>query len=136
VEELRQQLRHSHETEASLAKMHVELQAKTLHALEDDKKTDSGEVSCSTHMSSSPKVGSRASGTGDGEALETRLKGGGEPLWLKACTKIEKIFVFQHLQCQKESQKLSEQLSLLKEENKALYEEGVRLLNQKDLYVR
>ncbi|OXB77358.1 UNVERIFIED_CONTAM: hypothetical protein H355_002350 [Colinus virginianus] len=81
VEELRQQLRHSHETEASLAKMHVELQAKTLHALEDDKKTDSGE-------------------------------------------------------CQKESQKLSEQLSLLKEENKALYEEGVRLLNQKDLYVR
>eukprot|EP00076_Gallus_gallus_P028857 XP_015152713.1 coiled-coil domain-containing protein 30 isoform X3 [Gallus gallus] len=84
VEELRQQLRHSHETEASLAKMHVELQAKTLHALEDDKKTDSGE----------------------------------------------------HLQCQKESQKLSEQLSLLKEENKALYEEGVRLLNQKDLYVR
>ncbi|XP_065594348.1 coiled-coil domain-containing protein 30 [Cyrtonyx montezumae] len=84
VEELRQQLRHSHETEASLAKMHVELQAKTLHALEDDKKTDSGK----------------------------------------------------HLQCQKESQKLSEQLSLLKEENKALYEEGVRLLNQKDLYVR
>ncbi|XP_031463820.1 coiled-coil domain-containing protein 30 [Phasianus colchicus] len=84
VEELRQQLRHSHETEVSLAKMHVELQAKTLHALEDDKKTDSGE----------------------------------------------------HLQCQKESQKLSEQLSLLKEENKALYEEGVRLLNQKDLYVR
>ncbi|OXB60729.1 hypothetical protein ASZ78_006092 [Callipepla squamata] len=84
VEELRQQLQHSHETEASLAKMHVELQAKTLHALEDDKKTDSGE----------------------------------------------------HLRCQKESQKLSEQLSLLKEENKALYEEGVRLLNQKDLYVR
>ncbi|POI29076.1 hypothetical protein CIB84_007174, partial [Bambusicola thoracicus] len=84
VEELRQQLRHSHETEASLAKMHVELQAKTLHALEDEKKTVSGE----------------------------------------------------HLQCQKESQKLSEQLSLLKEENKALYEEGVRLLNQKDLYVR
>ncbi|XP_021273446.1 coiled-coil domain-containing protein 30 isoform X3 [Numida meleagris] len=84
VEELRQQLRHSHETEASLAKMHVELQAKTMHTLEDDKKTDSGE----------------------------------------------------HLQCQKESQKLSEQLSLLKEENKALYEEGVRLLNQKDLYVR
>ncbi|XP_072210490.1 coiled-coil domain-containing protein 30 isoform X2 [Excalfactoria chinensis] len=84
VEELRQQLRHSQETEASLAKMHVELQAKTLHALEDEKKTDSGE----------------------------------------------------HLQCQKESQKLSEQLSLLKEENKALYAEGVRLLNQKDLYVR
>ncbi|XP_052547443.1 coiled-coil domain-containing protein 30 [Tympanuchus pallidicinctus] len=84
VEELWQQLRHSQETEASLAKMHVELQAKTLHALEDDKRTDSGE----------------------------------------------------HLQCQKESQKLSEQLSLLKEENKALYEEGVRLLNQKDLYVR
>ncbi|NXV37980.1 CCD30 protein, partial [Rissa tridactyla] len=44
--------------------------------------------------------------------------------------------VFQHLQCQKENQKLSEQLSLLKEENKALYEEGIRLLNQKDLYVR
>lgn len=54
----------------------------------------------------------------------------------EGCTKIEKIFVLQHLQCQKESQKLSEQLSLLKEENKALYEEGVRLLNQKDLYVR
>ncbi|XP_015738111.1 coiled-coil domain-containing protein 30 isoform X3 [Coturnix japonica] len=84
VEELRQQLRHSQETEASLAKMHVELQAKTLNALEEDKKTDSGE----------------------------------------------------HLQCQKESQKLSEQVSLLKEENKALYAEGVRLLNQKDLYVR
>ncbi|KAM9175975.1 coiled-coil domain-containing protein 30 isoform 2-T2 [Mergus octosetaceus] len=84
VEELRQQLRHSHETEASLAKMHVELQAKTLHALEDERKTDSSE----------------------------------------------------HLQCHKENQKLSEQLSLLKEENKALYEEGVRLLNQKDLYIR
>ncbi|XP_027567601.2 coiled-coil domain-containing protein 30 isoform X3 [Pipra filicauda] len=84
VEELRQQLRHSRETEASLAKMHVELQAKTLHALEDERKLDPGE----------------------------------------------------HLQCQKENQKLSEQLSLLKEENKALYEEGVRLLNQKDLYVR
>ncbi|XP_074970204.1 coiled-coil domain-containing protein 30 isoform X9 [Phalacrocorax aristotelis] len=42
----------------------------------------------------------------------------------------------EHLQCQKENQKLSEQLSLLKEENKALYEEGVRLLNQKDLFVR
>ncbi|XP_076212317.1 coiled-coil domain-containing protein 30 isoform X3 [Aptenodytes patagonicus] len=84
VEELRQQLRHSRETEASLAKMHVELQAKTLHVLEDERKTDSSE----------------------------------------------------HLQCQKENQKLSEQLSLLKEENKALYEEGVRLLNQKDLYVR
>ncbi|KAM6371542.1 coiled-coil domain-containing protein 30 [Pluvialis apricaria] len=84
VEELRQQLRHSQETEASLAKMHVELQAKTLHVLEDERKTDSSE----------------------------------------------------HLQCQKENQKLSEQLSLLKEENKALYEEGVRLLNQKDLYVR
>ncbi|XP_049654158.1 coiled-coil domain-containing protein 30 isoform X2 [Accipiter gentilis] len=83
VEELRQQLRHSRETEASLAKMHVELQAKTLHVLEDERKTDSSE-----------------------------------------------------LQCQKENQKLSEQLSLLKEENKALYEEGVRLLNQKDLYVR
>ncbi|XP_074017532.1 coiled-coil domain-containing protein 30 [Numenius arquata] len=84
VEELRQQLRHSRETEASLAKMHVELQAKTLHVLEDERKTDSSE----------------------------------------------------HLQCQKENQKLSEQLSLLKEENKALYEEGIRLLNQKDLYVR
>ncbi|XP_064586800.1 coiled-coil domain-containing protein 30 isoform X2 [Zonotrichia leucophrys gambelii] len=84
VEELRQQLRHSRETEASLAKMHVELQAKTLHVLEDEKKLDAGE----------------------------------------------------HVQCQKENQKLSEQLVLLKEENKALYEEGVRLLNQKDLYVR
>uniref|UniRef100_A0A8D2MSS0 Coiled-coil domain containing 30 n=1 Tax=Zonotrichia albicollis TaxID=44394 RepID=A0A8D2MSS0_ZONAL len=84
VEELRQQLRHSRETEASLAKMHVELQAKTLHVLEDEKKLDAGE----------------------------------------------------HVQCQKENQKLSEQLMLLKEENKALYEEGVRLLNQKDLYVR
>ncbi|XP_053818814.1 coiled-coil domain-containing protein 30 isoform X2 [Vidua chalybeata] len=81
VEELRQQLRHSRETEASLAKMHVELQAKTL---EDEKKLDAGE----------------------------------------------------HVQCHKENQKLSEQLALLKEENKALYEEGVRLLNQKDLYVR
>ncbi|NWW30723.1 CCD30 protein, partial [Panurus biarmicus] len=79
VEELRQQLRHSRETEASLAKMHVELQAKTLHVLEDEKKLNAGE---------------------------------------------------------KENQKLSEQLALLKEENKALYEEGVRLLNQKDLYVR
>lgn len=47
-----------------------------------------------------------------------------------------KIALFQHVQCQKENQKLSEQLALLKEENKALYEEGVRLLNQKDLYVR
>ncbi|XP_026718468.1 coiled-coil domain-containing protein 30 isoform X3 [Athene cunicularia] len=84
LEELRQQLRQSQETEASLAKMHVELQAKTLHVLEDEKKTDLSE----------------------------------------------------HLQCQKEYQKLSEQLSLLKEENKALYEEGVRLLNQKDLCVR
>ncbi|XP_066059028.1 coiled-coil domain-containing protein 30 isoform X2 [Chamaea fasciata] len=84
VEELRQQLRHSRETEASLAKMHVELQAKTLHVLEDGKKLDAGE----------------------------------------------------HVQCQRENQKLSEQLVLLKEENKALYEEGVRLLNQKDLYVR
>ncbi|KAM7030687.1 coiled-coil domain-containing protein 30 isoform 2-T2 [Acridotheres tristis] len=84
VEELRQQLQHSQDTEASLAKMHVELQAKTLHVLEDDKKLDAGE----------------------------------------------------HVQCQKEKQKLSEQLALLKEENKALYEEGVRLLNQKDLYVR
>ncbi|KAM8796378.1 coiled-coil domain-containing protein 30, partial [Eudromia elegans] len=84
VEELRQQLRHSRETEASLAKMRVELQAKTLHVLEDERKTASSE----------------------------------------------------HLQCHKENQKLSEQLSLLKEENKALYEEGVRLLNQKDLYVR
>ncbi|NXA08463.1 CCD30 protein, partial [Sapayoa aenigma] len=79
VEELRQQLRHSRETEASLAKMHVELQAKTLHVLEDERKPDPGE---------------------------------------------------------KETQRLSEQLSLLKEENKALYEEGVRLLSQKDLYVR
>ncbi|NXR27550.1 CCD30 protein, partial [Cinclus mexicanus] len=79
VEELQQQLWHSQETEASLAKMHVELQAKTLHVLEDEKKLDAGE---------------------------------------------------------KENQKLSEQLALLKEENKALYEEGVRLLNQKDLYVR
>ncbi|NWH36879.1 CCD30 protein, partial [Chloropsis hardwickii] len=79
VEELRQQLRHSRETEASLAKMHVELQAKTLHVLEDEKKLDDGE---------------------------------------------------------KENQKLSVQLALLKDENKALYEEGVRLLNQKDLYVR
>ncbi|XP_072773415.1 coiled-coil domain-containing protein 30 isoform X2 [Taeniopygia guttata] len=84
VEELRQQLRHSRDSEASLAKMHVELQAKTLHVLEDEKKLDAGE----------------------------------------------------HVQCQKENQKLSEQLALLKEENKALYEEGVRLLNQKDLYVR
>lgn len=56
MEELRQQLRHSHETEASLAKMHVELQAKTLHALEDERKTDLSEVSCSTDTSSSPKV--------------------------------------------------------------------------------
>lgn len=47
-----------------------------------------------------------------------------------------KIALFQHVQCQKENQKLSEQLALLREENKALYEEGVRLLNQKDLYVR
>ncbi|XP_008936976.1 PREDICTED: coiled-coil domain-containing protein 30 [Merops nubicus] len=84
LEELRQQLQHSRETEAALAKMHVELQARTLHALEEEKKTDSS----------------------------------------------------QHLQCQKENQKLSEQVSLLKEENKALYEEGIRLLNQKDLYVR
>ncbi|KFV47382.1 Coiled-coil domain-containing protein 30, partial [Gavia stellata] len=67
------------EMEASLAKMHVELQAKTLHVLEDERKTDSSE---------------------------------------------------------KENQKLSEQLSVLKEENKALYEEGVRFLNQKDLCVR
>ncbi|KFQ28232.1 Coiled-coil domain-containing protein 30, partial [Merops nubicus] len=79
LEELRQQLQHSRETEAALAKMHVELQARTLHALEEEKKTDSS---------------------------------------------------------QKENQKLSEQVSLLKEENKALYEEGIRLLNQKDLYVR
>ncbi|XP_027766270.1 coiled-coil domain-containing protein 30-like, partial [Empidonax traillii] len=84
VEDLRQQLRHSRDTEASLARMHVELQAKTLHALEDERKPDPAE----------------------------------------------------YLQCRKENQKLSEQLSLLKEENKALYEEGVRLLNQKDLYVR
>lgn len=45
MEDLRQQLRHSQETETSLAKMHVELQAKTLHVLEDEKKLDSGEVS-------------------------------------------------------------------------------------------
>lgn len=55
MEELRQQLRHSRETEASLAKMHVELQAKTLHVLEDERKTDSSEVSCSADGSSSPK---------------------------------------------------------------------------------
>ncbi|XP_010010661.1 PREDICTED: coiled-coil domain-containing protein 30-like, partial [Nestor notabilis] len=84
VEMLRQQLRHSRETEASLAKMHVELQAKTLHVLDNERKTDSSE----------------------------------------------------HLQCQKDNQKLSEQLTLLKEENKALYEEGVRILSQKDLCVR
>uniref|UniRef100_A0A672TGK1 Coiled-coil domain containing 30 n=2 Tax=Strigops habroptila TaxID=2489341 RepID=A0A672TGK1_STRHB len=84
VEMLRQQLRHSQETEASLAKMHVELQAKTLHVLDNKRKTDSSE----------------------------------------------------HLQCQKDNQKLSEQLALLKEENKALYEEGVRILSQKDLCVR
>ncbi|XP_061306015.1 coiled-coil domain-containing protein 30 isoform X2 [Pezoporus flaviventris] len=84
VEMLQQQLRHSRETEASLAKMHVELQAKTLHVLDSERKTDSSE----------------------------------------------------HLQCQKENQKLSEQLALLKEENKALYEEGVRILSQKDLCVR
>ncbi|NXX86950.1 CCD30 protein, partial [Urocolius indicus] len=36
----------------------------------------------------------------------------------------------------KENQKLSEQLSLLKEEKKALCEEGVRLLNEKELCVR
>ncbi|NXG46221.1 CCD30 protein, partial [Psilopogon haemacephalus] len=47
VEELRQQLRQSREMEASLAKMHVELQAKTLHLLEDERKSDSSEVSCS-----------------------------------------------------------------------------------------
>lgn len=45
VEELRQQLQHSQETEASLTKMHVELQAKKLHVLEDEKKLDAGEVS-------------------------------------------------------------------------------------------
>ncbi|XP_033924301.1 coiled-coil domain-containing protein 30 [Melopsittacus undulatus] len=84
VEMLQQQLRHSRETEASLAKMHVELQAKTLHVLDSERKTDSSE----------------------------------------------------HFQCQKENQKLSEQLALLKEENKALYEEGVRILSQKDLCVR
>ncbi|XP_061869242.1 coiled-coil domain-containing protein 30 [Colius striatus] len=84
VEELREQLRHSRETEASLAKMHMELQAKTLHVLEDERKTDSSK----------------------------------------------------HLQCQKEKQKLSEQLSLLKEEKKALCEESVRLLNEKELCVR
>ena len=54
MEELRQQLQHSWETEASLAKMHVELQGKTLHVLEDEKKTDSGEVSCSMGGSSPP----------------------------------------------------------------------------------
>ncbi|KFP31257.1 Coiled-coil domain-containing protein 30, partial [Colius striatus] len=79
VEELREQLRHSRETEASLAKMHMELQAKTLHVLEDERKTDSSK---------------------------------------------------------KEKQKLSEQLSLLKEEKKALCEESVRLLNEKELCVR
>ncbi|NXE16687.1 CCD30 protein, partial [Lophotis ruficrista] len=79
AEELQQQVQHLREMEVSLAKMHVELQAKTLHVLEDRRKTDSNE---------------------------------------------------------KENQKLSEQLLLLKEENKDLYEEGVRLLNQKDLYVR
>ncbi|XP_009994857.1 PREDICTED: coiled-coil domain-containing protein 30 [Chaetura pelagica] len=84
VDELQQQLRRLRETKASLGKMDVELQAKTPHVLEDERKTDSSE----------------------------------------------------HLQCQKENQKLSEQLSLLKEENKALYEEGVCLLNQKDLFVR
>ncbi|KAM9521260.1 coiled-coil domain-containing protein 30 isoform 1-T1 [Guaruba guarouba] len=84
VEMLQQQLRHSRETEASLAKMHVELQAKTLHVLDSERKTDSSE----------------------------------------------------HLQCQKENQNLSEQLALLKEENKALYEEGVQILSQKDLCVR
>lgn len=49
MEELRQQLRHSRDSEASLAKMHVELQAKTLHVLEDEKKLDSGEVSSSSY---------------------------------------------------------------------------------------
>ncbi|XP_064253542.1 coiled-coil domain-containing protein 30 isoform X5 [Passer domesticus] len=48
----------------------------------------------------------------------------------------KKLDAGEHVQCQKENEKLSEQLALLKEENKALYEEGVRLLNQKDLYVR
>ncbi|KFO91804.1 Coiled-coil domain-containing protein 30, partial [Buceros rhinoceros silvestris] len=73
----RQQLRRSRETEASLAKRHVELQAKALHVLEDERKTDSRE---------------------------------------------------------KENQKLSEQLSLLKEENKALHEEGARLsISQADV---
>lgn len=47
MEELRQQLRRSRETEASLAKRHVELQTKALHVLEDERKTDSREVSCS-----------------------------------------------------------------------------------------
>ncbi|NXW52646.1 CCD30 protein, partial [Nyctiprogne leucopyga] len=79
VEELRQHLRHSRETEASLARMHMELQTRTLHVLEDERKTDSSE---------------------------------------------------------KENQKLSKQLSLLKKENKVLNEEGVCLLNLKDLYVR
>lgn len=58
------------------------------------------------------------------------------PLQLGPHTHKLKPALFQHVQCQKENQKLSEQLALLKEENKALYEEGVRLLNQKDLYVR
>ncbi|XP_064027927.1 coiled-coil domain-containing protein 30 [Pogoniulus pusillus] len=40
------------------------------------------------------------------------------------------------LQRQQEKQKLSEQLTLLKEDNKALYEEGVGLLKQKELCVR
>lgn len=47
---LQQQLRHSRETEASLAKMHVELQAKTLHVLDSE-----SEVSCGVDGSSSAK---------------------------------------------------------------------------------
>ncbi|NXP79694.1 CCD30 protein, partial [Ramphastos sulfuratus] len=46
------------------------------------------------------------------------------------------LAALQHLQCQKENQKLSEQLTLLREDNKALCEEGVRLLKQKELCVR
>lgn len=46
------------------------------------------------------------------------------------------IAASQQLQRQQEKQKLSEQLTLLKEDNKALYEEGVRLLKQKELCVR
>lgn len=55
VEELRQQLRRSRETEASLAKRHMELQAKALHVLEDERKTDSREVSCSPESPHHPR---------------------------------------------------------------------------------